>query len=111
MELSSICAVSATDMRVGAPSWFHSQSSSCWPARFGLRFSVYVLVFAIYFGTAVLAGVGAVVQIETWQIALDIAVVGYFAGGALMSGTAPSGCCRPNSSLQNSRNPARSGAL
>jgi hypothetical protein len=66
-------------------------------ALLGLRFSVYVLVFAIYFGTAVIAGVGAVVQIETWQIALDIAVgaialqVGYFAGGALMSGTAPSG--------------------
>jgi hypothetical protein len=65
-------------------------------ALLGLRFSVYVLVFAIYFGAAVIAGVGAAVEIEVWRIALDIAVgaialqVGYFAGGALMSDVAPS---------------------
>ena len=57
MELSSICAVSPTDMSGGAFMVSLTILILLAGALLGLRFSVYVLVFAIYFGTAVIAGV------------------------------------------------------
>jgi hypothetical protein len=62
-------------------------------ALVGLRFSIYVLVFVIYLATAVIALMGAAVEL-TWWTALDIAVgavglqLGYLAGSALVSGAA-----------------------
>ena len=64
-------------------------------AILGLRFTAYVLVVAICFATAVIAGAGAAVE-PTWWIALDIVVgaiglqLGYIAGSALMSAAASS---------------------